>query len=60
MNDFGYIPVGKIAEKAVCRSAFLTTWHCIFSAEVTKSAPLQTVFWHFAHWDECARQNETK
>jgi len=25
--------VGKIAEKAVCRSVFLTIWHCILSAE---------------------------
>jgi len=31
-----YIPVGKIAEKAVYRSVFFTTWHCIFSAELTK------------------------
>jgi len=29
--------VGKIAEKAICRSVFLTIWHCILSA-------LQTVF----------------
>jgi len=29
--------VGKIAEKAICRSVFLTTWHCIFTL-------LQTVF----------------
>jgi len=28
--------VGKIAEKAVSRSVFLTTSHCIFSAELTK------------------------
>jgi len=33
------IPVGKIAEKA----------HCIFSAELTKNALLQTA--NFAHWD---------
>jgi len=26
--------VGKITEKAVCKSAFLTTWHCILSAEL--------------------------
>jgi len=26
--------VGKIAEKAVCRSVFLT-WHCILSAKLT-------------------------
>jgi len=29
--------VGKITEKAVCRSAFLTTWHCTSSAELTKT-----------------------
>jgi len=36
--------VGKIAEKAVkavCRSVFLTIWHCILSAEF---------FGDFAHW----------
>jgi len=32
-----YNPVGKIAEKAVCRSVFLTTWHCILSVELTKT-----------------------
>jgi len=31
------IPVGKIGEKAVCRSAFLTTCHCILSAELIKA-----------------------
>jgi len=29
--------VGKIAEKAVCRSVFLTMWHCILSAVLTKT-----------------------
>jgi len=29
--------VDKIAEKAVCRSVFLTTWHCILSATVGES-----------------------
>jgi len=37
--------VGKIAEKAVCGSVFLTIWHCNLSAELTKNALLQTVFW---------------
>jgi len=42
--------VGKIAEKAVCRSLFLTTWHCMLSAELTKYALFQTVFFgDFAH-----------
>jgi len=38
-----YYPVGKIAEKAVCRTEFLTIWHCIFSAEFNKNALLQIV-----------------
>jgi len=42
------IPVGKISEKALCRSVFLTTLHCILSAELTKNVLLQT---DFAHWD---------
>jgi len=28
-------PVGKIAEKAVWSSVFLTIWHCVLSAELT-------------------------
>jgi len=31
-----YYPVGKITENAVCRRVFLTTWHCILSAKLTK------------------------
>jgi len=31
-------------KKAVCRSVFLTLWHYILSAELTKSHSLQTVF----------------
>jgi len=31
--------VGKIPEKAVCGSVFLTIWHHILSAELTKIAP---------------------
>jgi len=34
-------PVGKIVEKTVC---FLTIWHCILSAKLTKTLLLQTVF----------------
>jgi len=42
--------MGKTAEKAVCKSAFLMTCHCILSAELTKNAHLQTVFFgDFAH-----------
>jgi len=35
------IPVGKIAEKTVCRNAFLTIWHCILSGEFTKTGLLK-------------------
>jgi len=41
---FTYFPVGKITKKAVCRSAFLTTRHCILSVKLTKNALLQTAF----------------
>jgi len=41
-EDFsGVNKMGKIAEKAVCRSVFLTNWHC------NLSALLRTVFWRF-------------
>jgi len=36
--------MGKIAEKAVCGSVFLTTWHCILIAELTKNALLHCYF----------------
>jgi len=37
-------------KKAVCRSAFLTIWHCIFRTGINKCALLQTVFFgNFAH-----------
>jgi len=52
-------PMGKIAEKAVCRSVFLIILHCILSVELTKRTPsdcalLQTVFFFgdFAHWEK--------
>jgi len=35
--------VGKIAEKAVCKSVFLTIWHCILSAEITKMRSFRDV-----------------
>jgi len=37
VTNFSINPVGKIAEKAACRSVFLTTLHCILSAELTKT-----------------------
>jgi len=46
--------VGKTAEKAVCRSVFLTAWHCLahFECRINKNLLLQTVFFFgdFAHW----------
>jgi len=30
-------PVGKIDEKAVCKSVFWTIWHCVLSAELIKT-----------------------
>ena len=30
-------PAGKIAEKAMWRSVFLTIWHCILNADSTKT-----------------------
>jgi len=45
--------VGKIAEKAVCRSEFLT-WHCIFSAKLTKTHSIRLFFFDdFAYWVSC-------
>jgi len=42
-----YFPVGKIAEKAVYRSVFLTIWHCILSAELTKTHSFRLFFCRF-------------
>jgi len=42
--------VGKIAEKAVCGSVFLTTWHCILSTELEKRTSSDWFFGDFAHW----------
>jgi len=43
------IPVGKIAEKAVCRS--VSIWHCTLSAELIKMHSFRLLFGDFAHWD---------
>jgi len=46
-------PVGKNAEKVVCRKVLLTIWHCNLSAELTQNALLQTVFFgNFAHCEK--------
>jgi len=43
------IPVGIIADKAVCRSIFLTTY---FECRINKkSTPSDCFFDDFAHWD---------
>jgi len=36
--------LGKVVEKAACRSVFLTIWHCVLSPELTKTID------DFAHW----------
>ena len=40
-------PAGKIAEKAVWRSAFLTIWHCILNADSTKTHSFTLLFLQF-------------
>jgi len=46
-------PVGKIAEKSVCGSVFLTIWHGILSAELKKHILSDRLFFDdFAHWEE--------
>jgi len=45
------IPVGKIAERAVCRSVFLTICHCILNAEFTKTHSFRLSFGDFTHWE---------
>jgi len=37
IKPYGHSPVRKIAKNAVCRSVYLTTWHCILSAELTNA-----------------------
>jgi len=40
---------GKIAKKSVCKSVFVTIWHCILI--ITKTHFIQTVFFgDFVHW----------
>jgi len=41
---YKYIPVGKIDEKAVFKSVFLTTWHYILGAELTKTHSFRLFF----------------
>jgi len=44
-------PVGKVAEKAVCKSVFLTIFDGILSTEINKNALLQRCFCgDFAYW----------
>jgi len=44
-------PVGKITEKAICRSVFLTLWHCILSAESTKTHSFRYTYLQLATSD---------
>jgi len=46
----GMFPVGKIAEKAACRSVLLTIWHCILNAELTKTHSFRPFFGDFVDW----------
>jgi len=39
----GFFPMGKIAEKAVCRSVFNMALY--FECSINQNALLQTVFW---------------
>jgi len=41
--------VFKIAEKAACRSVFLTIWLCILGAELTKNTPSDCLSGNFKH-----------
>jgi len=41
------IPVGKIVKKAICKSVFLITGHCILSAELTKTHSFRMFFRRF-------------
>jgi len=50
--------VGKIAEKAVCNSVFLTTWHCILNAELTKTHSYWASF--FSFFIQPSRENYRK
>jgi len=43
-RSYPYPPVGKIAENVVCRSVFLTIWHCNLSPS--------ECFFSDAHWDD--------
>jgi len=49
--------LGKIAEKAVCKSVFLTIWHCIFSAELTKTHSFRLFFQRFCPLGTLLNQN---
>jgi len=43
-NKTSLYPVAKIAEKTVCKSVFLTAWHCICSAELIKTHSFSLFF----------------
>jgi len=45
-----YLPSGQNRQKAVCRSVFVTIWHYIFSAELTKTHSTVFFFGNFALW----------
>jgi len=43
--------VGKIAKETVSKSVFLTMWHCILSAEFTKTHSYR--LWRFCPLGNC-------
>ena len=45
--QIGIFPAGKIAEKAVLRSVFLTIWHRILNADSTKTPSFSVTFSRF-------------
>ena len=43
-------PARNFSEKAVWRSVFLTIWHCILNADLTKTPSSSVTFSGFAGW----------
>jgi len=48
MHKYGYK-----TEMNLLASVFLTIWHCILRAELTKTTPSDCFFGDFAHWVKC-------
>jgi len=52
--------VGKITEKTVCRSVFLTTWRFILRAELTKVHSFRPFFDDFDCNTRCSNNSKRK